>query len=332
MRFIENIDLGYDRSQVFTVNIPHNVPSVADEMKQELKRNSAVADIALGKYLVDDGNKAALGFDWGGRPKDFNLTFTPFSADKDFQRVMKLKIADGRWFNGSARDKHNVVLNETAVRLTGLHKPYIGQRFVHFRDTCIVIGLVKDFHYASLHDQIGPVIISNDENWFYAYVKTAPGRTADAIAAAQKVMHQLTPDEPFEYHFVDDDYNKLYRSERQSSILISLFAGIAILVSALGLTGLATFAAEQKVKEIGIRKVLGASVQHIMSLLAVDFVKMVFIANVIAVPIAWWATSKWLENIAYRISLAWWIFALSGAAALAIALITISFQTVKAAW
>jgi len=331
LRYAENIDLGYDRSQVFTVNIPHSAPLAAAAIKHELKQNSAVADIALGKYLVDDGNKSTHRFDWDGRSKDFNPTFTPFSADEDFQRVMKLKISDGRWFNGSEADKHNVVLNETAVRLTGLHKPYIGQRFVHFGDTGVVIGVVKDFHYASLHDQIGPMIINNDENLFYAYVKTAPGRTRDAVAVAQTVMHQLAPDEPFEYHFVDDDYNNLYQSERQSSVLIGLFAGIAILVSALGLTGLAAFAAEQKVKEIGIRKALGAGVQHIMGLLAVDFVKMVLIASVIAFPIAWWATSKWLESFAYKINLSWWIFALSGIAALIIALFTISYQTLKAA-
>ncbi len=190
---------------------------------------------------------------------------------------MKLKMVDGNWFTNSIRDKHNVVLNEAAVRLTNLHKPYIGQRFIHQGDTGVVTGIVKDFHYASLHD------------------------------------------EPFEYHFVDDDYNNLYKSEQQSSVLIGMFAGIAILVSALGLTGLAAFAAEQKVKEIGIRKVLGASMQQLMGL------------SLVAFPIAWWATSKWLEGFAYKISLSWWIFALSGATALVVALITISYQTIKAA-
>ena len=244
---------------------------------------------------------------------------------------MKLKMADGRWFSNSASDKHNVVLNETAIRLTNLRKPYIGQRFIHQGDTGVVIGVVKDFHYASLHDKIGPMIIKSGDHWFSAYIKTAPGNTQAAILAAQKVMQKFTPDEPFEYHFVDDDYNKLYQSEQQSSVLIGLFAGIAILVSALGLMGLAAFAAEQKVKEIGIRKVLGASVQHIVGLLSVDFMKMVVIASVIAFPIAWWAMNKWLQDFAYKINLSWWIFAVSGATALIIALITISYQTIKAA-
>ncbi len=340
LNYVESTDLGYDRSHVFTVNIPYsafgndfdkNAPSILAAIKQDLEENSATADVSLANYFVDDGNRSTHAFDWDGRPKDFNPTFTTLAADPDFQRVMKLKMADGNWFTNSVRDKHNVVLNEAAVRLTNLHKPYIGQRFIHQGDTGVVTGIVKDFHYASLHDKIGPMIIKNGNIWLAAYVKTSPGNTKAAITAAQKVMKKFSPDEPFEYHFVDDDYNNLYKSEQQSSVLIGMFAGIAILVSALGLTGLAAFAAEQKVKEIGIRKVLGASMQQLMGLLSVDFVKMVLIASLVAFPIAWWATSKWLEGFAYKISLSWWIFALSGATALVVALITISYQTIKAA-
>lgn len=340
LKYVESTDLGYDRSHVFSVNIPYsafgndywkNAPPILAAIKQEMKQNSAIASISLANNFVDDNARSTHAFDWDGRPTEFNPTFTPFSADPDFQRVMKLKMADGRWFSNSVGDNHNVVLNETAVRLTNLHKPYIGQRFVHQGDTGVVIGVVKDFHYASLHDKIGPMIISNGQHWFSAYIKTAPGNTQAAIAAAQKVMKKFVPDEPFDFHFVDEDYNKLYQSEHQSSVLIGLFAGIAILVSALGLMGLAAFAAEQKVKEIGIRKVLGASVQHIVSLLSVDFVKMVVIASVIAFPIAWWAMDKWLKDFAYKIDLSWWIFAVSGATALIIALITISYQTIRAA-
>ncbi len=340
LKYVESTDLGYDRSHVFAFNIPYsafgndfdkNAPPILAAIKQELKRNSATADVSLANYFVDDGNRSTRAFDWDGRPKDFNPTFTTLAADPDFQRVMKLKMADGSWFSNSVSDKHNVVLNQAAIRLTNLHKPYIGQRFVHQGDTGVVIGVVKDFHYASLHDKIGPMIIKNGNIWLSAYVKTSSGNTQAAIAAAQKIMRKFAPDDPFDYHFVDDDYNNLYQSEQQSSVLIGMFAGIAILVSALGLTGLAAFAAEQKVKEIGIRKVLGASVQHVMGLLSVDFVKMVLIASAIAFPIAWWVTSRWLEGFAYKIDLSWWIFALSGLTALAVALITISYQTIKAA-
>ena len=340
LKFVENTDLGYDRSHVFMVDIPYSAfgddywktsPPILASIKQELKQYSAIADISLAKYFVDDASKSSHAFDWDGRPRDFNPIFTPFAADPDFQRMMKLKMADGRWFSNSAADKHNVVLNETAVQTINLRKPYIGQRFVHQGDTGVVIGVVKDFHYTSLHEKIGPMIISCGDHWFTAYIKTAPGANQAAILAAQKVMRKFAPDEPFAYRFVDEDYNKLYQSEQQSSVLIGLFAGIAILVSALGLLGLAAFAAEQKVKEIGIRKVLGASVQHIVGLLSADFVKMVVNASLIAFPVAYWAMNKWLQGFAYKINLSWWIFAVSGATALIIALITISYQSIKAA-
>jgi ABC-type antimicrobial peptide transport system permease subunit len=145
------------------------------------------------------------------------------------------------------------------------------------------------------------------------------------------VWRNFFPDDPFTYNFLDESYNSLYKTEQQSAVLITLFAVIAIVISALGLLGLAAFAAEQKVKEIGIRKVLGASLQHIVGLLSADFLKMVLIASLIAFPIAWWAMNKWLQDFAYRINLSWWIFLAAGSIALIIALVTISFQAVKAA-
>jgi len=243
---------------------------------------------------------------------------------------MHLKVEAGRWFNTGKTDEHNVLLNETAVQLLHLPLPLIGQRFIHRGDTGVIIGVVKDFHYRSLHEKIGPMIISDHAgNGFY--IKTIAGNTPAAIAAVQKVWQKFFPGIPFEYEFLDDQYNSLYKTEQQSSVLITLFAGIAILVSALGLLGLAAFAAEQKVKEIGIRKVLGASMQHIVSLLSADFLKMVVIASIIAFPIAWWAMNKWLQDFAYRISLSWWIFLSAAGIALLIAMVTVSIQSIKAA-
>jgi predicted permease len=340
LKFMENVDLGYDKSHVFTVDVPFkifgndffkNAPGVMKAMKEDMRSESAISAVSMANNLVDDQRKSHGGFDWAGRPKDFSLTFTPFQADADFYRLMNLKMKEGRWITDDISDKHNVVLNETAVQMTGLRKPYIGQRFVHQGDTGVVVGIVKDFHYQNLHEKIGAMVIGNNGVGLSVYLKTAPGNTQAALAAAQRVMKKYAPDDPFEYHFVDDRYNSAYKTEQQASVLIALFAGIAILVSAMGLLGLATFAAQQKVKEIGIRKVLGASVQHIVSLLSVDFIRMILIASVIAFPIAWWAMNKWLQGFAYKITLSWWIFAVSGAAALLIALITVSYQAVKAA-
>jgi len=340
LRFMQNIDPGYNRSQVFSFSfpywkIPHFDFKKGDELlktvKQQLKEQSATSNIAMaGSGLVDFDSKSSGGFDWAGRPKEFDPSFAPLRADVDFQNLMQLKIKEGRWFREDIADKKNAILNETAVKLTGLREPVIGQRFVHQGDTGVIIGVVKDFHYRSLHDKIGPMVISNDPGEGF-YIKTAPGNTAAAIAAASKIWKQYFPNTPFVYTFLDETYNNLYKQEQQSSVLVTLFALIAIFISALGLLGLAAFAAEQKVKEIGIRKVLGASMQHIVRLLSVDFIKMVCIASVIAFPLAYWAMNRWLQGFAYRIALPWWIFLAAAAIALAIALVTVSFQAIKAA-
>ncbi|HZY37301.1 MAG TPA: FtsX-like permease family protein, partial [Mucilaginibacter sp.] len=340
LRFMQNMDPGYSRSQVFSFSFPYwMIPhfdfkksdAFLSTIKQQLKEQSATSNVAMaGSGLVNFGNSSSGGFDWAGRPKDFNPSFAPLSADVDFQKLMHIKIKEGRWFNNDISDKKSVLLNETALHLINLHGSPIGQRFVHQGDTGVIIGIVKDFHYKSLHDKIGPMVISNRSGEGF-YIKTAPGNSAAAIAAAGKVWKSYFPDAPFVYDFLDESYNDLYKSEQQSSVLITLFACIAIFISALGLLGLAAFAAEQKVKEIGIRKVLGASIQHIVRLLSIDFVKMVCIACIIAFPIAWWAMNKWLQDFAYRISLSWWIFGGAAGIALLIALITVSFQSIKAA-
>jgi hypothetical protein len=243
-----------------------------------------------------------------------------------------LKLAQGHWFRADKSDDHNVVLNETAVKELNIHKPVLGQVFRFEGDTGVIIGVAKDFHYRSLHDKIGPMIINRHEAYSMCfYVKTRPNTTAAAIQATQKIWSNYIPGEPFAFNFLDEGYNKLYKDEQRSSLLIAIFAGIAILVSGMGLLGLVTFAAEQRVKEIGIRKVLGASIQNIVALLSTDFIKMVLIAGFIAFPIAWWAMSKWLQDYAYRIDISWWIFALAISLTLLVALITVSIQAVKAA-
>lgn len=340
LRYIQKMDPGYNRSQVFSFSFPYwtiphfdfkNSETLLNTVRQQLKAQSVTSNAAMaGSGLVNFNSASSGGFDWTGRPKDFNPSFAPLDADANFQRLMQIKVKEGRWFNNDVSDKKSVLLNETAVRLTGLREPVVGKRFVHQGDTGVIVGVVADFHYKSLHDKIGPMVISNRLGEGF-YIKTTPGNTAAAIAAAGKIWKQYFPNAPFTYNFLDETYNNLYKQEQQSSLLITLFAIIAVFISALGLLGLAAFAAEQKVKEIGIRKVLGASMQHIVQLLSADFVKMVCIACLIAIPLGYWAMNKWLQGFAYRIALSWWIFFCAAAAALAIALITVSFQAVKAA-
>jgi ABC-type antimicrobial peptide transport system permease subunit len=242
-------------------------------------------------------------------------------------------MKEGRWFQqGNVADKNNVVLNETAINEFHIHQPYIGQRFKWKGNTGKIIGVVKDFKYKSLHDKTGPLVAFQAPDWYNLFmVRVAPNSASQSIADIEDIWKKFFPGTPLEYNFLDDSFNNLYKADQQTSSLIFGFAIIAIVISALGLFALAAFTAEQKAKEIGIRKVLGASIVSITQLLTKDFLKLVMIAIIVASPIAWIVMNKWLQNFAYRINIAWWMFLVAGFIAVVIAISTISFQAIKAA-
>ncbi len=223
-----------------------------------------------------------------------------------------------------------VVFQEEAVRVMGLKNP-IGEELTLWGRTGKVIGVARNFHFVSLRSSIGPLVIHcNPGNTHLYYVKARAGQTLSVIKGLQRI-HKKYSSYPFELHFLDQTLERQYRSEMVMQQLSGLFGGLAIFIACLGLFGLAAFTTEQRTKEIGIRKVLGASVSNIVSLLSKDFLKLVLIANVIAWPLAWWAMRQWLQDFAYRVELGWEIFALAGVAALLIALLTVSYQAIKAA-
>ncbi|HXB09918.1 MAG TPA: FtsX-like permease family protein, partial [Puia sp.] len=228
--------------------------------------------------------------------------------------------------------KHNFILNETAINEFNIRKPVLGQRFTFQRDTGKIIGVVKDFHFASLHQKIGPLVFFNHDNWRSSFfIKTEPGKTAVALAAAQKIWQSFAPNDAFDYTFLDDQFDSLYKADSKTSTLILLFSIIAILISCLGLFALAAFTAQQRIKEIGIRKVLGATVPNIIALLSRDFVRLVLLSVLIATPIAGFAMHKWLEDFAYHIPLSVGVFIAAGTIALLVAIFTISTQSIRAA-
>ncbi|PWK77365.1 putative permease [Mucilaginibacter oryzae] len=342
LHFMQKVDLGYNREHVFTFRVPWTAlgfdekkrVSMLNSIANELRGQSAVREVAQSgeDNFYNNGTKMSGSMDWDGRPADYQPSAATLAADENFQKMLSLKMKEGHWFGKGNVDQHNVILNETAVKQLGIHQPVIGQRMKFNGDSGVVVGVVKDFNFRSLHEKIGPMVIYNHTDWAAAfYIKTAPGNTAGAIKAAQDVWSRFVPEQPFAYTFLDDGYNKLYHAEQRSSTLITAFAGIAIAISAMGLLGLAAFAAEQRVKEIGIRKVLGASIQSIIRLLSADFLKTVLIANLIAFPVAWYLMNKWLQDFAYRIHISWWIFAAAAIAALLVALVTVSIQSIKAA-
>jgi ABC-type antimicrobial peptide transport system permease subunit len=253
-------------------------------------------------------------------------------VDATFKNTFGLQLKNGRWFNTAKTDYKNVLINETAEREFNMRKPVVGQRFIWGGDTGQVIGVVKDFNYKSLHEKIGPMVLLNNQGSSYSYfVKVAGNNIPAAIKGIAGVWAKFIPKEPFTYSFLDDSFNYLYKTDIKTSKLILIFSLVVVIICSLGLFGLAAFTAVQRTKEIGIRKVLGATVQQITILLSKDFLVLVTIAICIAAPIAWWAMNSWLQDFAYRITISIWIFIAAGALALLIAALSVSVQAIKAA-
>jgi len=343
LAFIRSQNPGYNRAQTMSFSVPWKAINKLNDtaqialkstIKQSLLQQAPIQAVSLvGMGSIQNNDSYSSGSaDWDGRPKDFDPAISYFNVDRDYNKLVKLNFTAGRWFLEGNADKHNAILNETAAKEFNLHKPYVGQRFVSQSDTGVVVGMVKDFNYRTMHEKIGPVVFKNNPDYNYSYMlKVAPGKQAESIKLAEEIWKQHFPGEPFTYTFLDEEFDKIYRNDTKSSGLMSVFAVVAVVISCLGLFGLAAFTAEQRGKEIGIRKVLGATVSGIVSLISVDFIVLVIIALVIASPLAWWLMNIWLQNFVYRIEMQWWVFLLAGIIAVLIAFATISFQAIKAA-
>ncbi len=245
-----------------------------------------------------------------------------------------MQLTEGRWFRNDNSDKKNYILNETAINELGIRQPVIGRLFArNGGDTGQIIGVIKDYNFSSLYNKIGPLVISdnNDDLKYLFFAKIAPGNITKAMDAIAATWKKFIPDAPFEYQFMNEAFDNLYKGDLKISKLVLLFSCISIVISSLGLFGLAAFVAEQKRKEIGIRKVMGATVTQITTMLSKDFVVLVLIAIVIASPIAYWLMNKWLQNFIYRINISGWMFLAAAFAAVLIAVGTVSFQAIKAA-
>lgn len=334
--FIRKKDLGYDRSQRFEFQISYNDrrEEMVKMIQQKLAAAPGVAGTAAANSSIIDMNSTHSGsLDWDGRPADFVPTVSQLSIGPGFGEVLQLPLKEGRWFEpGNEADQRNVILNETAVRLFHLPEPVVGQRFSFHGREGQVVGVVRDFHFQSLRNKIGPLVLfDHPKSIGNIIVKTGEGQAAEAIAAARDAWSAFNPGQPFEYHFLDETFDRLYRNEEKSAALFRVLAALAVFISCLGLFGLAVFSTERRTKEIGVRKVMGAGLAGLISLLTRDFLKLVLIALVIAVPVAWFLMSRWLQDFAYRIDIRWWVFALAGFLVLATAFLTVGFQSLKAA-
>lgn len=344
MNFIQQSHPGYNRSELISFAVPRSIdrerrPAAMETIRQQLLASPGITDVSTSNQpLANLGSMCMECVDWEGRDTGFinkvsQIEVAQLAVDAGFQKTLQLTMKEGRWFDGAnTSDRHNVVLNETAVRSFDLKQPVTGKRFIFSGDTGLIIGVVKDFKFRSMHEKTGPLVaFANPAVRNHFTVRAGAGNASAAVAAIERMWKTSFPGVPLEYNFMDDTFNNLYKKDQQASFLVLVFAGIAIVLSALGLFGLATFSAEQRTKEIGIRKVLGATVFNLAKLLSSEFLLLVLIALVLATPVAYWAMTQWLQGFAYKIHISWWMFAAAGMLAVFVAIVTVSYQAIKAA-
>jgi putative ABC transport system permease protein len=333
VNFIQTRNLGYDRENLIYIPIEGELINKYATWKNEALKMQGIQNISLISDNPANLDQQTNSVDWEGRDANTLISFEHPIAGYDFVQTMKLKMADGRFFSRDfPSDSNAYIINETAAKKMAYAHP-VGRTLTVNGRKGIITGILKDFHFRSLHEQIQPLIMKFGERYGYGdiLIRTQPGKTKEALASLEKLCKELNPQFPFSYSFSDEEYQKLYRNEQIVGKLSDAFAFLAIFISCLGLLGLVMFTAEQRTKEIGIRKVLGATVSGIVQLMSADFIKLVFIAIIIATPIGGWTMTKWLNDFAYKITISWWTFALAGGIAVFIAVFTISFQAIKAA-
>ena len=339
LNHIQNSQIGFNKEHVLVVDNPGLSIQASETLKSEIEQLTGVQSASFGGFLpVSDSTRSDIIFSTETvitETNGFNMQY--WSVDYNYLPTMGMEIIEGRNFSRSfGSDSLGMILNEAAVKSTGFENPIGKKLYTSFGPNepmvpYTIIGVVKNFNYQSLRENVGPLsFVLGNNSWVSIY----RFNTSDISGLINKIETKykaIATGMPFSYHFLDDSFDQMYRQEQRVGKVALTFSLLAIIIACLGLFGLATYIAEQRTKEIGIRKVLGASVTNIVTMLSTDFIKLVLISFVIATPIAWWFMNKWLQEFAYRIDLSWWIFAFTGITALLIALFTLSFQAIKAA-
>jgi ABC-type antimicrobial peptide transport system permease subunit len=331
LKYIQNKNLGFSKDNIGYFMFPTR-PSdpKLESLKKELINNPDILCVTRA-WNPFYNEVTRNGFSWAGKKEGDDVYFHVLGADVDYAKTYKLELKEGRFFSSEfSTDNTAIVINEEAAKILGFRNP-IGEIITTSRGSKLnIIGVVKDFHIQSLHYKIGPLImqIGSSNNF---YIKMKPDKIISTVDFIKTTFKSYDPGLPIDFHFLDDDYDNLYRTERRMGKIFSYFSLLAIIISCLGLIGLSSFMTERRTKEIGIRKINGAKATEIFYLLSGEYIIWVMISIIIACPIAWYAMNKWLQNFAYRIDLTWVVFALAGIFALLIALLTVSFQSYKAA-
>ena len=341
LTYIHNKDIGFKRDRVIIINNTNALGDRTITFKNELLGVSGVQNATMSGYLpVNYNNRSSDAFFISpALEPGSSISMQYWSVDENYIPTLDIQILQGRNFsNQYAMDSTGIIINDAAARFLSTKDP-LNKKLYNVKNINTkaineyhIIGVVKNFNFSSLHNIITPLALVLRKDIGNISVRiSASSNIGNVIAQLKNKWQSMAPGRPFDYSFMDDDFNKLYTTEQRTGKIFITFAVLAILIASLGLFGLITYASEQRVKEIGIRKVLGASVTNIAGMLSKDFLKLVLISSAIAFPTAWWAMHKWLQDFAYRVSIGWWVFLVAGMLALVIALATVSFQAIKAA-
>jgi ABC-type antimicrobial peptide transport system permease subunit len=341
LAFIRNSNLGFDKENVVCISLTGEANNGYETLKTRLETDPDILGVTRSESMDSKGWNRTRGVGWQGKQNGDNASFWVLGADVDLASTYRIAMSQGRFFSRQfPSDQTNAfVVNEAAVKAMGMKSP-LNQDISVFlidRREGKIIGVTKDFHFASFHTAVEPLIIAipdiNQQNFFYRTVsiRFRPGTVSNSLAFIEKTWKEQMRDVPFSYYFYDESLKAQYSAEQRMETIFKYFSFLAILIASLGLFGLASFSAAQRIKEIGIRKVLGATVTDITLILSREFVMLVVLSNVIAWPVAYYVMNRWLENFAYRTGISWPTFLLAGAIALSVALLTVSYQAIRAA-
>ncbi|MGB7394642.1 MAG: ABC transporter permease [Pricia sp.] len=332
VQHVKSRNLGYNKENLIKMDVNGDMVKNFNPIRKDMMASGTVENVGLNNSNVLSGGNNGSGLTWQGGTKTEDVLISFRYVSPDFLKTTGMEIVEGRGFSDDmAKDSTNTLISESFAKLMG-EGSAIGKTVTRNRPYT-VIGVVKDYLYGDMYGNSDPVMYFHNPGFAnFMYVRTKSGvAMTETLAAMEGVMKKYNPAFPFEYEFVDEAFNARFQSEKLIGSLSLIFALLAIIISCLGLFGLSAYTAEQRRKEIGVRKVLGSSVPGIVRLLSKDFLRLVFIALLFAIPFAWWGMYRWLESFAYHIEINWWVFVLAGLAAVCIALLTVSFQAIKAA-
>jgi len=326
---------GYDQGNLIFHYLTGDLEKNYEIVRQELLRSGVAVSVCKSSAPLTENHSDTWGYQWTGKDPNDKTDFLMFCADRDFVKTTKLQLVEGRDFDpvNYPTDSTAMILNESSVKAMHFKHP-IGEIITDDNIRYHVIGVVRDFIIESPYSPIRPFIVQGTTgSWFEVmHIRlNDKNLVEDNLKKAQAIFKRYNPEYPFEYKFIDEEYSRKFNDEKRTGTLAGLFAGLTIFISCLGLFGLATYTAENRIKEIGVRKVLGASVAGIVALLSKDFLKLVLISFAVAAPVAWGAMYKWLQDYDYRVRIEWWVFALAAALSVSIAVLTVSFQAIRAA-